>query len=219
MGFRKTFRAVPVRPGPRYRGRRAKGKGVPFRRKDDFPLVPALIGIALATLAAIGAVYWLDGQRHAEPDRRATPTAAKSASQTWERALGDHAAGDRAPAPRRLTGPDVFTCRVARITDGDTLRCADGTRVRLNAVAARETDGSCSPGQPCPPASAAAATAELARLASGQVLQCRQTGTSSRRKVAICVNEAGAEINCAMVRSGTALVWPRFARENPICVY
>lgn len=229
MGYRKPLKAVPVRPGPRGRGRRAKGNVVRFRRRNAFPLIPALIGIALATLAAIGAIHWFEKQRMAEPDRSATAIAADGARAAWDRAreagsaIIDRATGEGAPASpsagRRLTGPDVFTCRVAKINDGDTLRCADGTRVRLNAVAARESDGSCTPGHPCPPASAEAATAELARLADGQDLQCRQTGTTYDRKAAICVNEDGVEINCAMVRSGTALVWPRFADENPICVY
>lgn len=119
----------------------------------------------------------------------------------------------------QMTGPDVFACKVSRITDGDTLGCSDGTRVRLNAVAARETDGTCSPGHPCPTATAEEATDMLSELASGQTLQCRQTGTSYGREAAICINEDGVEINCAMVRSGTALIWPKFASENPICVY
>lgn len=66
---------------------------------------------------------------------------------------------------------DRFFCQVASVTDGDTLRCADGTRVRLHAVAARESDESCSPGHPCPSASGAAATATLRELAGGQGLQ------------------------------------------------
>lgn len=48
------------------------------------------------------------------------------------------------PPPTRPQGD--LTCVVASITDGDTLRCRDGTRIRLHAVAARERDGSCSPG-------------------------------------------------------------------------
>ena len=110
-----------------------------------------------------------------------------------------------------------FVCPVASVTDGDTLRCADGTRVRLHAVAARESDETCSPGHPCPDASAASAFAKLKELASGQTLQCRATGTSYNRVTAICDNETGVEINCAMVRSGTTVVWERFNREAPIC--
>lgn len=112
---------------------------------------------------------------------------------------------------------DQFFCNVASVTDGDTLRCDDGTRVRLHAVAARERDESCSPGHPCPAASGAAATAMLRRLAGGQGLQCTPTGTSYNRVTAICSNEAGVEVNCAMVQSGTAVVWPRYNSEKPIC--
>src|SRR6218665_3344887 len=54
-----------------------------------------------------------------------------------------------------LASSNGFQCQVSNITDGDTLRCADGTRVRLHAVAAREKDETCSPGHPCPPASGA----------------------------------------------------------------
>ncbi len=110
-----------------------------------------------------------------------------------------------------------FSCRVSSITDGDTLRCADGMRIRLHAVAARESDETCSPGHPCPSASAASATAKLSELASGQTLQCQKTGTSYKRVTAICQNEDRVEINCAMVRSGTTVIWPKFNRQTPIC--
>lgn len=110
-----------------------------------------------------------------------------------------------------------FLCNVSSITDGDTLRCSDGTRVRLHAVAARESDETCSPGHPCPSASGAAATAMLTQLAGGQTLRCEQTGTTYNRIAAICRNEQDTEINCAMVNSGTAVVWPRYNAERAIC--
>lgn len=116
-----------------------------------------------------------------------------------------------------MTPEDGFTCQVSSITDGDTLRCSDGTRVRLHAVAARESDETCRPGHPCPNASGADATAKLTELAMGQTLQCEQTGTSYNRVTAICRNENRVEINCAMIESGKALVWPRFNAERPIC--
>lgn len=120
-------------------------------------------------------------------------------------------------APLAVRGD--FSCQVSSITDGDTLRCADGTRVRLHAVAARESDETCRSGHPCPSASAAAATAKLAELADGQTLRCDRTGSSYERAVAICWNEADVEINCAMVESGTALVWPRYNAERAICAH
>lgn len=115
--------------------------------------------------------------------------------------------------PSRAT----LSCPVAHITDGDTLRCREGTRIRLHAVAARETDETCSPGHPCPQATAAAATRELRRLAAGRTLQCEPTGRSYDRITAICWTPQGVEINCAMIRSGTALIWARFDRQSPLC--
>ena len=122
----------------------------------------------------------------------------------------------RSPQASEQNG-DRFFCQVMSVTDGDTLRCADGTRVRLHAVAARESDESCSPGHPCPSASGAAATATLRELAGGQGLQCMRTGTSYNRVTAICSNEAGVEVNCAMIQSGTVVIWPRYNSAKPIC--
>lgn len=109
-----------------------------------------------------------------------------------------------------------FACDVAYVNDGDTLRCRDSTRVRLHAIAARETDNSCSPGHPCPTASAATSTAALTRLA-GNRITCIRIGQSYERVTAICHNTSGVEINCAMVESGAALIWNRFNRQRPIC--
>ena len=109
-----------------------------------------------------------------------------------------------------------FACDVAYVNDGDTLRCQDGTRVRLHAIAARETNGSCSPGHPCPAASAAMSRAALTELA-GSRITCIQTGTSYERITAICRNAFNVEINCAMVERGAALVWDRFNRQRAIC--
>ncbi|MBK1970941.1 nuclease [Brevundimonas diminuta] len=110
-----------------------------------------------------------------------------------------------------------FSCRVTNVHDGDTLRCSDGTRLRLHAVAAREIDETCSEGHPCPTASAAAARLELVKLAENRTLACHRTGKSYNRVTAICDNDEGVEINCAMVRSGTTLVWDRFHQQQPIC--
>lgn len=121
------------------------------------------------------------------------------------------------PVATSTASETSFSCRVTNVHDGDTLRCSDGTRVRLHAVAAREIDESCSKGHPCPTASAASARMALVRLAENRTLACRRTGRSYNRVTAICDNDEGVEINCAMVRSGTTLVWDRFHRQQPIC--
>lgn len=118
----------------------------------------------------------------------------------------------------QVSGPAYdFACDVAHVNDGDTLRCQDGKRVRLHAIAARETDGSCSPGHPCPATSAAMSRAALTELA-GRRITCIQTGTSYERVTAICRNASNVEINCAMVERGAALIWDRFNRQRAICV-
>ena len=112
--------------------------------------------------------------------------------------------------------PDRFPCTVAAISDGDTFRCAeegeDGRpiRIRLSGVAARESDGSCSPGHPCPSASAEAAAAELRSLAFGRTLSCRETGSTYGRIAAFCARDDGTDLSCAMVASGTAERWERY---------
>jgi len=111
----------------------------------------------------------------------------------------------------------AFQCVVDHVNDGDTLRCRDGVRVRLHAVAAREADGTCSPGHPCPAASGASATAALNRLAAGKILTCDPVGRNYKRITAICSTPEGEEINCAMIRSGTTLIWEKFDRPHPIC--
>lgn len=109
-----------------------------------------------------------------------------------------------------------FTCTVAKVTDGDTFRCQQrdvrgrAIRVRLSGVAARESDGSCSPGHPCPSASAEAATAELRGLALGWSLSCRKVGQTYGRVAAFCRRADGVDLSCAMVQSGTALKWQRY---------
>lgn len=148
-------------------------------------------------------------------------TAASAAAFYWPldddlRRLVDHLewASETATAS---TSPDRFLCHVAHVNDGDTLRCKDGTRVRLHAVAAREADETCSPGHPCPAASAASATAELRRLAADRMISCEPIGQSYNRVTAICWTPAQVEINCAMIRSGTTVVWEKFHRQRPLC--
>ena len=106
-----------------------------------------------------------------------------------------------------------FVCTVASVTDGDTFRCRETEatgreiRVRLSGVSARERDRSCSPGHPCPVASAEAASAELRRLALGQQLQCRLANMTYGRRAAFCRRSDGLDLSCAMVASGAAARW------------
>lgn len=161
------------------------------------------------------------------PDWRFTVTvaaiagAAFCAALSWPFGIDPPALlSTRIPAvtqPERPPDQASVRCAVTSVTDGDTLRCRDGLRIRLHAVAAREADETCSPGHPCPTASGAAATRELRRLVLGRTLACQPIGRSYERVTAICWTASGEEINCTMVRSGTTLLWERFDRQAPIC--
>lgn len=163
----------------------------PARKGIDWSVVG--MASAVAIVGFFAALWWPWSLPTAAPQAQTLPVATSTASET------------------------SFSCRVTNVHDGDTFRCADGTRVRLHAVAAREIDETCSEGHPCPTASAASARMALVRLAENRTLNCRRTGRSYNRVTAICDNDEGVEINCAMVRSGTTLVWERFHRQQPIC--
>lgn len=111
----------------------------------------------------------------------------------------------------------TFSCTVASVTDGDTFRCSDGTRVRLSAIAARERDGTCRPGHPCPAASAASATEALERLALGRTISCEADGESYGRITAWCSDAAGTQLNCAMVSGGYAERWAKHDPYGRLC--
>jgi endonuclease YncB( thermonuclease family) len=120
----------------------------------------------------------------------------------------------------------TFRCTPVRVWDGDgPLWCAEGPRVRLAGIAARESDGSCRRGQPCPAASAAAARDALVGLVgratgrtrqghvlvSGPPLSCRSLGNGrGRRTAAWCASPVHGDLSCAMIASGTALIWQRY---------
>lgn len=119
---------------------------------------------------------------------------------------------------------DMFSCTVTKVHDGDgpiwcAERSADGKpiKIRLQAIAAREMDGTCSLGHPCPLASGQQAQQALWKLAQGQTLRCEATGTSYSRVTAWCWRPDGVELNCAMVKSGTALRWDKYDRDRRLC--
>lgn len=81
------------------------------------------------------------------------------------------------PAPaaqEQVNRSETFTCTPLKLWDGDgPIHCAEGPRIRLAGIAARELDGSCSPGHPCPAVEPIASRDHLARLLG------RVTGTAS----------------------------------------
>ncbi|MDQ3458591.1 MAG: hypothetical protein M3498_04675, partial [Deinococcota bacterium] len=80
--------------------------------------------------------------------------------------MGSLAACVPAPASQQqVSRGEPFTCTPTRVWDGDgPIWCAEGPRIRLAGIAAREMDGSCSPGHPCPAADPIASRDHLASL-------------------------------------------------------
>jgi len=108
----------------------------------------------------------------------------------------------------------AFACAVLYVSDGDTLRCQDGTRVRLAGIDAPEMAGHCRPGRVCTPGDPLASRAALSRLAAGRTLSCRSVGTSYNRVVAFC-SAGGADLSCSMVRTRRAVA--RYANRERVC--
>ena len=124
----------------------------------------------------------------------------------------------------------TFSCTPTAVWDGDgPIWCEEGPKIRLSGIAAREIDGTCNPGHPCPPASGIEARDDLVRLLGGKrgvlptghvvvsaaPMRCRSDGNGKgSRTAAWCTTAAGVDLNCAMVRSGVALRWQRYWRGH-----
>lgn len=140
----------------------------------------------------------------------------KSELSRWEEIAGTAPAGETGTGKAPAAGG--FECHVTSVYDGDgPIHCSEGPKIRLSAIAAREMDGSCRPGHPCPSASAQDAKAALERLALGQTLRCEQNGTSYDRVTAWCWRPDGTQINCAMVKGGYAARWERYDADGRLC--
>ena len=110
----------------------------------------------------------------------------------------------------------AFSCTVRSVTDGDTFRCSNGTRVRLSSIDTPEMPGSCRQGRACAPGDPYAAKAALQRLIGGRTVQCQPVGTSYDRVAAWC-SVGGMDLSCAMVRGGYAVRLPKLDRERRLC--
>lgn len=124
----------------------------------------------------------------------------------------------------------LFTCTPVAVYDGDgPIWCAEGPHIRISGIAAREADGTCRRNQPCPRASARAATNALVNLLGGPrgvratghiivrapAMRCLSTGPAGgNRTGAWCTLADGRDLSCAMVATGTVLRWARYWRGH-----
>jgi endonuclease YncB( thermonuclease family) len=126
----------------------------------------------------------------------------------------------------------TFTCTPTHVWDGDgPVWCAEGPHLRIAGIAAREMDGTCRTNQPCPAASAIEVRDALVQLmggargtiSTGHVvvrgprLTCRsEGGAGGNRTAAWCRLPSGADLSCAMIKTGTVLRWDRYWK-GPAC--
>lgn len=123
-----------------------------------------------------------------------------------------------------------FKCTPTAVWDGDgPIWFAEGPRIRLAGVAAREIDESCKLAQPCPPVSGVDARDRLVRifggargkLATGHVIvqaptmTCVSEGSAGgTRTAAWCQSPAIGDLSCAVTKAGGAIRWPRYWRDH-----
>lgn len=123
----------------------------------------------------------------------------------------------------------TFTCTPKAVWDGDgPIWCAEGPKIRLAGINAREIDETCRPGHPCPRAGGVAArdhlvgligqkigtTADGHTLVRGEPLRCKSEGSGKgTRTAAWCSNRRSGDLSKAMVRDGFAAKWERYWRD------
>lgn len=115
-----------------------------------------------------------------------------------------------------------FSCTPTAVWDGDgPIWCEEGPKIRLKGIAAREIDGTCRRGHPCPEASGIVARDALVELLGGSsgtlrsghirvrypAMRCVEQGTSYERVVASCRLADGRDLGAAMLQTGTVLPW------------
>lgn len=135
-------------------------------------------------------------------------------------------AGNMVDQPNIIPAGQPFTCTPTAVWDGDgPIWCAEGPRVRIAGIAAREHDGTCRSNQPCPAASAEASRDALVRLLGTPIgrrpeghitlraapLRCVSVGgAGGTRTAAWCTLRNGHDLGCAMVQTRTVLRWTRY---------
>lgn len=128
----------------------------------------------------------------------------------------------------------MFVCTPVAVWDGDgPVWCAEGPRLRIAGIAAREMDGSCREHQPCPSASAIEARDALVRIlggargsfradpgakadhirVAGPRMTCLSDGDArGNRTAGWCKLPSGQDLSCAMLATHTVEKWAVFWR-------
>jgi micrococcal nuclease len=158
---------------------------------------------AFAVLVSVAALALLAG---CEPDPSAGATGPARSTTSSSAVTIVEQARDALDAPAATATGEVFA--VASVTDGDTLRLADGRAVRLAQVDAPETN-QCFGSQ---------STAALKALVAGRSVGLRHPPTGPEKdkygRTLADVLVDGQSVNQALVRDGAAEWYEQFANED-----
>lgn len=119
-----------------------------------------------------------------------------------------------------------FNCTPIAVWDGDgPIWCAEGPRVRIAGVAAREIDESCRINQPCPAVGGVETRDRLVKVFGGArgklrtghirvrspTMSCVSEGSGGgSRTAAWCRSPLFGDLSCATVKAGGAVRWYRY---------
>jgi endonuclease YncB( thermonuclease family) len=85
-----------------------------------------------------------------------------------------------------------FKCTPVAVWDGDgPIWCAEGPRIRISGVAAREMDGTCRANQPCPAVGALEARDRLVKLFGGATGKLKTGHITVKGPTMTCISEGG----------------------------
>lgn len=127
----------------------------------------------------------------------------------------------------------TFICTASRVWDGDgPVWCREGPRLRLADIAAREHDGSCRPGQPCPRASGIAARDALVQLLGGArgmtsdghvlvhgpAMRCLSRGPDRYGRTVASCRTAGGDLGTRLIAASVVLPWHLTGRKTVLPV-
>lgn len=107
----------------------------------------------------------------------------------------------------------ILLCLAAIAIDGDTLRCSDGLRIRVQAIEANEIKGGCHL-PACPPMPAREAKDWMQRQVGGKDLRYEPVGQSHKRVTAWVQLPNGRDLSCEAIRAGAAVYWAEFDRQG-----
>jgi hypothetical protein len=133
-------------------------------------------------------------------------------------------------AAQTVPAGSTFQCTPTAVYDGDgPVWCAEGPKIRIAGVAAREMDGTCRSNQPCPSVGAIDARNRLVRLLGGPkgtlptghiivhsaTMTCLSDGSAGgSRTAAWCRSSVVGDLSCAVLRAGGAIRWARYWRQH-----